>query len=95
MGLFTRKRRTYYHDATIRAIRDPAAQELASRLTGLVDELTARVAYVENNLYEVRERLTWTSQVDGSPFTAGDAVARAIASGAPAPGLKPEPPEGA
>jgi hypothetical protein len=68
---------------------------MASRLTGLINQLTARVAYVENNLYEVRERLTWTTQLPGSPFTEGDAVARGIAAGAPAPGLKPEPPEGA
>jgi hypothetical protein len=76
---------TYFYDPDIGAIRDPAVREWVSRVLGLITQLDGRVAYVENNLSEIRERLTWTTQLDGSPFTEGDRIARGIAGGEKAP----------
>lgn len=90
MWPFTRKptqpRRTVFYDPLVEEIRDPAAREWASRVLGLINQLEGRVAFVENNLHELRERLTWTSQLDGSPFTEGDRIARGIAAGVPVDG---------
>ena len=74
---------TVFYDPTVAAIRDPAAREWVSRLQGMVNQLDSRVAYVENNLNEIRERLTWTMQLEGSPFTEGDRIARGIAGEPP------------
>lgn len=95
MGWLNRKppqRLTAFHDPAIAEIRDPALREHVSRLNGRCDQLAREQAYFTNIVNELRERLTWTTQRDGSPFAEGDRVAREIAAAATQGPLKLEPP---
>jgi hypothetical protein len=72
---------TTYYDPKVNAIADPAVREWVSRLVGRCDQLDRENAYVQNVCNELRERLTWTTQREGSPFAEGDRIAREIARG--------------
>lgn len=83
---------TQFYDPTVEEIRDPALREHVSRLNGRCDQLAREQAYFTNLVNELRERLMWTTQREGSPFTEGDRVAREIATAATQGSLKLEPP---
>jgi len=83
---------TTFYDPKVTAIGDPAVREWVSRLVGRCDQLDREVAYCENVLNELRERLAWTAPLPGSPFTEGDRVARDIATMSKG-GPKLEPPD--
>lgn len=95
MGWFrkTTFQQTRFFDPAVAAIRDPALREHVSRLNGRCDQLAREQAYFTNLVNELRERLTWTTQREGSPFTEGDRIAREIAAASGHQPLKLEPPE--
>lgn len=70
---------TQFFDPKVTAIADPALREWVSRLVGRCDQADREIAYCENTLAELRERLAWTTPLPGSPFTEGDRVARDLA----------------
>lgn len=67
-----------FTDPRVAAVRDPAARLVADTMLGLVRDLTARVAAVENREREITARLAEVRYVEGSAFAADERMAREI-----------------